>query len=142
MGLDMYLRAKRFIRHDDELVHTLQEKFDSPWPVNDISFEAGYWRKANAIHKWFVDNIQSGEDNCGEYYVNKVDLKNLRDLCVKVKTEPDKASELLPTQGGFFFGDTSYDEGYFYDIDQTIAILDSVLECENTDFDFYYSSSW
>ena len=24
------------------------------------------WRKANAIHKWFVDNVQDGVDDCGD----------------------------------------------------------------------------
>lgn len=26
--------------------------------------EIGYWRKANHIHKWFVDCVQDGEDDC------------------------------------------------------------------------------
>ena len=29
-----------------------------------IDEEVGYWRKANAIHKWFVDNVQDGNDDC------------------------------------------------------------------------------
>lgn len=144
MGLDMYLKARRYLRYDDDRRKSLREEFKVPdaWEATEVSFEAGYWRKANAIHKWFVDNIQSGEDNCGEYYVNKVDLKMLRELCLEVKAEPDKAEKLLPSQSGFFFGSTQYDEGYFHDIDHTIAIIDSVLNCENTDFDYHYSSSW
>ena len=27
--------------------------------------EVGYWRKANAIHGWFVRNVQNGKDDCG-----------------------------------------------------------------------------
>lgn len=144
MGLDMYLKARRYLRYNDERRKSLREEFKVPdaWEATEVSFEAGYWRKANAIHKWFVDNIQSGNDNCGEYYLSKVDLESLRDLCLQVKAEPDKAEKWLPTQSGFFFGDTSYDEGYFADLDHTIAVIDSVLNCENTDFDYYYSSSW
>jgi len=144
MGLDMFLKARRFLRYDDEHRKSLKGEFKVPaeWDATEISFEVGYWRKANAIHKWFVDNIQRGIDNCGEYYVNKVDLESLRNLCLQVKDDPDKAQELLPTQGGFFFGDTAYDDGYLADLDHTITVIDSVLNCENTDFDYYYTWSW
>ena len=144
MGLDMYLRARRYLSYDDNRRNSLRHEFQVPddWETNEVSFEVGYWRKANAIHKWFVDNIQSGNDNCGEYYLSKVDLQSLRDLCMQVKAEPAKAQDLLPAQSGFFFGSTEYDEGYFADLNHTIAIIDSVLNCEDTGFDYYYSSSW
>lgn len=53
------------------------------------------------------------------------------------------AEELLPTQSGFFFGGTGYDEYYVDDIKATIDIITEVLE--TTDFDkemIYYVSSW
>ena len=53
------------------------------------------------------------------------------------------ARELLPTQGGFFFGSTDYDEYYVEDIRNTIKIIENVLE--TTDFEtqmIYYVSSW
>ena len=45
----------------------------------------GYWRKANAIHKWFVDNVQDGIDDC-DYHneVTKEILEDLLDTCEKV----------------------------------------------------------
>ena len=60
MGLDMYLKARRYLRYDDDRRNSLREEFKVPdgWETTEISFEVGYWRKANAIHKWFVDNIQ------------------------------------------------------------------------------------
>lgn len=30
----------------------------------NIREEIGYWRKANQIHNWFVENVQDGEDDC------------------------------------------------------------------------------
>ena len=42
------------------------------------------WRKANHIHKWFVDNVQNGEDDCGTYEVTKEQLEELLDVCNKV----------------------------------------------------------
>lgn len=52
--------------------------------VSYLIIEEGYWRKANAIHKWFVDNVQGGEDDCKEYYVDESDLKKLLDTVNKV----------------------------------------------------------
>lgn len=53
------------------------------------------------------------------------------------------AEELLPTQDGFFFGGTDYDEYYVEDLKNTIKIIDNVLA--TTDFEtqmIYYRSSW
>ncbi len=33
--------------------------------VTTIREEVLYWRKANAIHQWFVENVQGGEDHFG-----------------------------------------------------------------------------
>lgn len=57
--------------------------------VKGISEEAGYWRKANAIHQWFVDNVQGGEDECKEHYVERSQLKELRDLCKSILDEAE-----------------------------------------------------
>lgn len=110
---------------------------------NHIYESVGYWRKANAIHKWFVNNVQDGEDDCGYYEVTKEQLEELLGICNTIKSDPESASSLLPTQCGFFFGSTDYDEWYMQDIESTIEILTSVLK--ETDFDkqmIAYSSSW
>lgn len=133
-----------------------------------------YWRKANQIHNWFVENVQNGIDDCGYYEVTKEQLKTLFKLCMKVKLasklvkgkvkngytfkdgvevpniedgeyieDPSTAMELLPSQSGFFFGSTEYDQWYMSDIDFTIKKILEVLR--TTDFDkeiVFYSSSW
>src|SRR5260221_4638829 len=38
-----------------------------------------YWRKANAIHSWFVQNIQGGVDNCGRYEISWEQIAHLLD---------------------------------------------------------------
>ena len=56
---------------------------------------------------------------------------------------PDVAESLLPTQSGFFFGSTDYDQWYMQDIENTIEILTKTLR--ETDFNkcmVVYSSSW
>ena len=53
------------------------------------------------------------------------------------------AMRLLPTQSGFFFGGTDYDNWYIADIEDTINIIEKVLA--ETDFDneiITYQSSW
>jgi hypothetical protein len=115
--------------------------------IRYIIEDVGYWRKANHIHKWFVDNVQNGKDDCGDYRVEEDQLANLLETCKEVLKDRDKASELLPTTSGFFFGTTDYDEYYFGDIQNTIDIIESLFE---TDLDggsylkgdIYYSSSW
>lgn len=52
----------------------------------------GYWRKANQIHKWFVDNVQGGKDDCGTYYVDKGELEELHEKCILVLA----SSEMVP----------------------------------------------
>lgn len=94
MGLDMYLRKKTYISNKWKKPAEML-KINIPGikneRISEITEEVGYWRKANAIHSWFVKNVQDGEDNCGEYYVSVDQLKELLALCEKVI----KASKLI-----------------------------------------------
>ena len=104
-----------------------------------VSFEIGYWRKSNHIHKWFVDNVQNETDDCGHYEVSREDLKELLDVCKEVLK--DKTSNLLPTQEGFFFGGVAKEKWYYDDLKRTIKIIERCLELP-TLYDFEYHSSW
>jgi hypothetical protein len=150
MGLDMYLNKRTYVQqwehNKPEEQYSVEvtkggkpTKID-PKKVKYIIEEAGYWRKQNQIHRWFVENIQNGTDDCGEYYVSKADLETLLELCEKVKADHSLAEELLPSASGFFFGGTDYDEWYYNGIDNTIEILKEALEDENGEY--LYSSSW
>lgn len=114
------------------------------YPIDSQREEVAYWRKANAIHKWFVDNIQDGIDDCREHRpITKNDLETLKDLCERVLNNHDLAPELLPTMPGFFFGNYEYDECYFEILETTVEICDRIIET----FDFnnyflFYESSW
>ena len=68
MGLDMYLLKKK----------KGERKNSSSWN------KVGYWRKANQIHRWFVENAQKGIDDCGYYRVSMKQLLELREKCLKV----------------------------------------------------------
>ncbi len=50
-----------------------------------IMDQIGYWRKANEIHNWFVENVQDGEDDCCYHReVTQEDLEELLNVCNKV----------------------------------------------------------
>jgi hypothetical protein len=107
-----------------------------------VTVQVGYWRKENAIHKWFVDNVQDGEDNCAEYFVGREQLEELKELCEKVLADHSLAEELLPTQEGFFFGSTEFDEWYFTGLRDTVEIVKLCLSPEYENWEFTYQSSW
>jgi hypothetical protein len=155
MGLDQYLYAKRFasptFREDGEIYSTVvkavgADLFNRPddkgFKCAVVSVQVGYWRKANAVHQWFVDNCQGGEDDCRESYVDRAQLEELRDVCKEVLADKTKADDLLPTSAGFFFGTTDYDEWYFGSLKETVEIIDHVLTNIGDEWTFYYNSSW
>lgn len=148
MGLDMYLSAKRYLFSFNEHDKALADKIDAEVGLNglgrtkEISREAMYWRKANAIHYWFVMNVQDGEDNCKEYYVSRNQLQELLDTLKRVDQDHSLADDILPTSEGFFFGDTNYQEWYYQDIKNTIPVLENLLSQDLEQWDFYYKSSW
>lgn len=128
MGLDMYLFGVK----EESNLHN--------YNICGTQIEIGYWRKANQIHNWFVENVQNGIDNGATYYVSKENLKALKKICEKVIIEPKRARELLPVSYGFFFGNNEYDDQYFYNIQKTIDICRYALE---KDFDYFvYQGSW
>ena len=146
MGLDMYLTAHGYLSShregDDDKSQKIGEIMGSPFRVKEVRADAGYWRKANAIHRWFVENVQDDEDNCQEYDVDDDQLRELLECCRAVLADPSKAEELLPPQEGFFFGSTEIDDGYWHDIAQTIKICENVLDNLPDGWWLTYRASW
>lgn len=157
MGLDMYLRKKTYIgnqyRDPDKQIKLLipEDQTGVTFPIKkgrikeetitEITSELAYWRKANAIHSWFVKHVQGGEDDCKEYTVTNKQLKKLQETIKKVLANPEKLGpKLLPTQEGFFFGQTEYDKWYIEDLEYTEKILDKLLAEDCLDEITYYSS--
>lgn len=116
------------------------------YPHKTVVEQVGYWRKENAIHNWFVENVQNGVDDCSYHdEVTANHINTLINICKTVLLTKDRsiAEKLLPTESGFFFGSTDYDEWYFDGLEHTIEMLEKVLE--ETDFEkyaIYYCSSW
>lgn len=163
MGLDMYLYAGKYIPFrgwdEDEKNNEKFDKFVELTGLNElidkgkgcisaeVKIEIGYWRKANAIHKYFVDKCANGKDECQEIYVDREELVKLKDICGQLSLTKDveQAKELLPPQSGFFFGSTEIDEYYFHGIEYTYNLLNKILEKiseDDCDYEFIYRASW
>lgn len=148
MGLDMYLEAQRYYWGREK--KPALEGVPEGYAVKSVFVEVAYWRKANAIHRWFVNNVQNGVDDCGKYQVENYQIIELRDLCKDVLAKKDPADALtrLPTMSGFFFGSTGYNEGYWQDVADTVEVLDKAISAfvpepgVRAEWDFYYHSSW
>ena len=153
MGLDMYLTKRTYVKqwdfekkkHEVEVRYGGNKRHDiKPERVSEVVEQVMYWRKANHIHGWFVENVQQGRDECQDSYVETDQLEELRDLCKKVlKT---KNTDLLPVTPGFFFGSTEVDDYYWEDTKATVEAIDSILKEEvpegATAPSYYYQSSW
>ena len=178
VGLDQYIT----IRHKS--TNSAYKKCNDFWKLPDEEragkkipdepakdFIVGYFRKHNMIHKWFVDNVQDGVDDCGRYVITVKDLNNLLDICKHIMSSVTKtkrptkfmtdrngveheiwqmdiytpteeillyAKDVLPTQSGFFFGDTDYSDDYFYCVENTIKVIEKVIGfCEMNFFSLY-----
>lgn len=120
MGLDMYL-------------------FKRPTKKEEVA----YWRKANQIRCWFVNHdIIDGDSNCTPFVVTKEDLEELISDCKAVLKNPELAEEIMPTQSGFFFGSTDYDEYYLQDLEDTIAQVSKILAETNWEEDEIIYYEW
>jgi hypothetical protein len=155
MGLDQYLYAKNYLSpmewRGQEMTDTfnavadaigVRDFMDKDLPSIQCQVKIGYWRKANAIHDWFVQNCQDGNDDCREAYVPIEKLEELRTVCKMVLGNHALASEHLPTTSGFFFGSTDYDEWYYKDLELTVDIIDNALSKVSDAWTFAYQSSW
>lgn len=73
----------------DEVRNNIKEHFcvwdtEKKYGYKSVREEIAYWRKANQIHKWFVDNCADGVDECQVVPIDKADLEKLLSVAKKV----------------------------------------------------------
>ena len=144
MGLDMYLTKEiNLYGKDKEKLEIKGIDGIDVSKVETIIEEVAYWRKVNAIHNWFVHNVQEGKDDCNKYYVDRKNIVKLLEIIKTILSDNTKSEELLPSIDGFFFGGTEYDEFYFNGLKGTKTMLEEILKKDDFDkFTYYYQSSW
>ena len=164
MGLDMYFYARKttyksFSKWDepnsaDETNYPEDLKTFSDYIYDrnfksvqtEIRYQIGYFRKFNALHSYIVKTFADGVDNCQDIILYKEDVEQIKkvlDDVLNAHQQVGKAKELLPTQSGFFFGSTAYDEFYFEDVKDAADLMQNLLD--NFDFENYqliYEASW
>lgn len=124
---EVYEKVKPHIKHFEE--------FGTSW--FSLLEEVAYWRKANQIHNWFVENINNGIDEpCFTQEVTKEKLNDLYNVCLQILTKKADPYDILPTRPGCFFGSTAYDDFYYYVTDQTKSTLENLLK--NINFETHY----
>ncbi len=141
----MYLRREIHLTNSEGLdlpfVNTLNADMEPyAWHFLTASQLVMYWRKANAIHGWLVDNVQQGDDDCGTYYVSINDLKSLASVCKEALDKRD--FELIPPREGFFFGSSEPDDYYWYNLQDTHDKLMKLIEQHKPNYSYRYTSSW
>ena len=172
MGLDMYLDRKRVLSWEDQI--KMKEEMKVENPVISVEEEVAYWRKANQINKFFMKRDIDGEGRQAKVDINdlkellKICKRLKRELKLvdgkihtgtkytkeggveemyadgKIIANKELAEELLPTEAGFFFGSTDYDEWYYKQIVETIPVLEKIISEHNDAYDMEYSyyASW
>jgi len=92
-----------------ELEGMIKEEIDNSYEEYDA-----YFRKVNFIFAYY----ESKGKMQNEWYAltDADDIDDLISRCEQVLKDRDLANALLPTQSGFFFGSTDYDEWYFSDV--------------------------
>lgn len=160
MGLDMYLSVRKYV---SRLEYSEPQKPRQTYEFGELVritntsniVEVGgvtgayvevpvyYWRKANAIHKWFVDNYAGGVDDCRPVEIQREDLLKLVNTLKEVIDNQADAPDILPATNGVFFGSDEYDEWYFDTIKASYEDLNS-LHDNLTDEDSWlvYQASW
>lgn len=157
MGLDMYLYRKEYVStfawtQDEKAVKeanlhsVIANHFNVDPNMGGIYVDicVAYWRKANAIHGWFVNTLAGGVDECQPIYVSLDKLIELRELANSVVLAPAMAGDILPPQEGFFFGSSDIDEWYISDMKNTVEMLDKIISSVSPEDypTFYYQASW
>ena len=103
--------------------------------------EVVYFRKVNLLFAYFankgtmIDEVFSA--------VTKSDVEDIINKCRVVLEDHDKAAELLPTQAGFFFGNTDYDEHYFWNVECVLKLFEEdLLPIFDDGWNAYVYFSW
>jgi hypothetical protein len=174
MGLDMYLEKKSYVKNWNSMDESKQHKVTvllggkertdiRAERISYITEEVAYWRKFNALHGWFIENVVDGKDDCREVHVDidqLIELNNtLKEVLDALNVAPTKqvrvvmgwqgnekiyqtidvydcpkALELLPPCEGFFFGSQEIGSYYKDEVERTIQILDELIK-EHAEFE-------
>ncbi|KQX98171.1 hypothetical protein ASD22_11045 [Rhodanobacter sp. Root480] len=146
----MYLEAKRYVAPYDSQTEPMRRAIGaaigyvppkekpgedtSLLEVSGVTVRVGYWRKFDALHRWFVNNTQEGHDDCRPSFVSVDTLIELEEQLEQVSDDPASASE-------YFTADENetLDEG---EVDYTLKVLHHAKRLQAQGWDITYRASW
>ena len=132
MGLDMYLKGKKFLRTNWDKPKENQK--EDGFPLKEKILDLGYWRKHPNLHGYIVQNYaEDGQDDCKEIPLNKKALEKINSAIKHKK---------LPETQGFFFGESDGTE-----TERDLEIFQKAVEwmegCREGECrDVVYQASW
>jgi hypothetical protein len=111
----------------DDIIESFSHRFDM------------YYRKVNFLYAYFADRLEN--EQC---LVTRHDVEDIIDRANKVLLAHDDSvsMELLPTQCGFFFGSTDYDDWYFADVKDCLTQMKKLNKSLNQDDLVMWEFSW
>lgn len=133
-------KAVKEIKEEKRYIYDIDCSFSPYSDTLETEIRVAYWRKFNALHRWFVENVQNGQDDCEVYIVTDEHLKSLKETLEKITQE--NANDLFPIGSGFFFGSSEYDEDYFQDIEELKSTVNHLINQKLSDITYTYQSSW
>ena len=152
MGLDIrFEKAKRHrVEENEERLNEIKKEFENPnYSVKKFHSlkneydelnpwkEVAYFRKVNFLLPFF----EYGE-NCSRLEIDGYKIDELLVKCKQVLEDHSLAETLLPTQGGFFFGNTEYNDWYFYYVKEVYDKFSEIAEDFNSDEDMLAMVCW
>lgn len=143
MGLDMYLLDGQEYKEYKEKIRKCDPDSSEIWRI-PFPTELIYWRKANAIHRYFCSIGKEIEKHL-IYEISKDQLLELVDFIKLILNSRDSEGDIfakliIPVQDGPFFGSIEYDEYYYSDLEYTKEKIENVLKSSDKDSFIYYAS--
>ena len=142
MGLDINVTkiAKSMVKTNTNSWKDYEKLIDE---LNDIDCEnfefLAYFRKVNFLFEFFSGYLNEEETTA---VITRGEMEELIEKCEFVLNNRDKASEILPTCDGFFFGSLDYDDYYFESVAKVLLSFQVILENYSDDYlyiiDFSY----
>jgi hypothetical protein len=150
MGLDMYLEAKRYVAPCDPRTEPMRRAIGaaigfmppkekpgqdaSLLEVSGVTVRVGYWRKFDALHRWFVGKVQAGVDDCRPAFVSVNTL-------IELEGKLEQASDASVSASEHFTADVdeTLEDG---EVDYTLKVLHHAKQLQEQGWDIYYRASW
>ena len=124
---------KSIDEQNSKVIKELENEMEKINPWNEVA----YFRKVNFLIPFF-----GYEENCSNIEIDKYQVEYLIETCNEVLANHDKASFLLPTQAGFFFGNTDYDDWYFDNVQNVKEKFEEILADFDRDEDILIMHCW